>query len=108
MVSAPQSRRSAKEYSGFEKQWIAGEWKGEGKDGLPTAIRIPAFAAMERNYLRFAGYDELLPVSLLINVQPAATRVWRRCSRAYSRTRSSCGCSSSSTSASCALVKPPA
>jgi aldehyde dehydrogenase (NAD+) len=32
MASVPQSRRSAKEYSGFEKQWIAGEWKaGRGK-----------------------------------------------------------------------------
>jgi nucleotide-binding universal stress UspA family protein len=35
MASAPQSRRSAKEYSGFEKQWIAGEWKaGRGKGPL--------------------------------------------------------------------------
>ena len=35
MVSVPQSQRSTKEYSGFEKQLIAGEWKaGRGKGRL--------------------------------------------------------------------------
>ena len=62
MVSVPQSPRSAKEYSSFEKQWIAGEWKaGKGKGRLadrnPYTWSLYAKDGRQKYCYNFYGID---------------------------------------------------